>query len=129
MAESDLGILGGGQLARMLLAAATAFGLDVTIMEPAPDSPAGLSGAGSMMVTSRPNAVAAASNMRASCPPPRMPRSDSAINLMVHCSRARYPDAPGRPCPSRRRGHLHGRHIGPLRRGRAAHRSCLLHAG
>ena len=38
---AELGILGGGQLARMLLAAATALGLDVAIMEPAPDSPAG----------------------------------------------------------------------------------------
>ncbi len=38
---ADLGILGGGQLARMLLQAATALGLDVAIMEPAPDSPAG----------------------------------------------------------------------------------------
>src|SRR3989440_3650634 len=37
---ADLGILGGGQLGRMLLAAATALGLDVAIMEPAPDSPA-----------------------------------------------------------------------------------------
>src|SRR5207302_5082454 len=41
MAESDLGILGGGQLARMVLMAATALGLDVAIMEPAADSPAG----------------------------------------------------------------------------------------
>jgi 5-(carboxyamino)imidazole ribonucleotide synthase len=38
---AELGILGGGQLGRMLLAAATALGLDVAIMEPAPDSPAG----------------------------------------------------------------------------------------
>src|SRR5437764_8380973 len=38
---AELGILGGGQLARMLLMAATALGLDVAIMEPAPDSPAG----------------------------------------------------------------------------------------
>src|SRR5438105_13023839 len=38
---ADLGILGGGQLGRMLLAAAMALGLDVAIMEPAPDSPAG----------------------------------------------------------------------------------------
>ena len=38
---AELGILGGGQLARMLLAAAAALGLDVAIMEPAADSPAG----------------------------------------------------------------------------------------
>src|SRR5919197_6134363 len=38
---AELGILGGGQLGRMLLAAATALGLDVAIMEPTPDSPAG----------------------------------------------------------------------------------------
>ncbi len=37
----DLGILGGGQLARMLGGAATALGLDVAIMEQAADSPAG----------------------------------------------------------------------------------------
>ncbi len=36
-----LGILGGGQLARMLLQAATSLGLDVAVMEGAPDSPAG----------------------------------------------------------------------------------------
>ncbi len=38
---ADLGILGGGQLARMLLQAATALGLDVAVMEQAADSPAG----------------------------------------------------------------------------------------
>ncbi len=38
---ASLGILGGGQLARMMLHAASALGLDVAIMEPAPDSPAG----------------------------------------------------------------------------------------
>ncbi len=37
----ELGILGGGQLARMLLQAATTLGLDVAIMEGSPDSPAG----------------------------------------------------------------------------------------
>ena len=39
--RADLGILGGGQLARMLLQAATALGLDVAVMEQAADSPAG----------------------------------------------------------------------------------------
>ncbi len=39
--KADLGILGGGQLARMLLQAATALGLDVAVMEQAADSPAG----------------------------------------------------------------------------------------
>jgi len=39
--RAGLGILGGGQLARMLLQAATSFGLDVAVMEGAPDSPAG----------------------------------------------------------------------------------------
>ena len=37
----DLAILGGGQLARMLLHAASALGLDVAVMEREPDSPAG----------------------------------------------------------------------------------------
>ncbi len=37
----DLGILGGGQLARMLLQAATALGLEVAVMENEADSPAG----------------------------------------------------------------------------------------
>jgi len=37
----DLGILGGGQLARMLLQAASALGLDVAVMENEADSPAG----------------------------------------------------------------------------------------
>ena len=40
-APSDLGILGGGQLARMTLLAASALGIDVAIMDLAPDSPAG----------------------------------------------------------------------------------------
>lgn len=40
-ARADLGILGGGQLARMLLHAASALGLDVAIMEQEADSPAG----------------------------------------------------------------------------------------
>ncbi len=39
--RADLGILGGGQLARMLLQAATRLGLDVAVMEQAADSPAG----------------------------------------------------------------------------------------
>jgi len=40
-ARVGLGILGGGQLARMLLQAATSLGLDVAVMEGASDSPAG----------------------------------------------------------------------------------------
>jgi len=38
---ADIGILGGGQLARMLLLAATSLGLDVAVMEHVVDSPAG----------------------------------------------------------------------------------------
>ncbi len=41
MERADIGILGGGQLARMLLQAAARLGLDVAIMERVADSPAG----------------------------------------------------------------------------------------
>ena len=37
---STLGILGGGQLGRMLSQAASRLGLDVVILDPEPDSPA-----------------------------------------------------------------------------------------
>ena len=37
---ADLGILGGGQLGRMTLLAASALGIDVVIAERFPDSPA-----------------------------------------------------------------------------------------
>src|ERR1700750_2678971 len=38
---STIGILGGGQLGRMLSAAAGRLGFDVAILDPEPDSPAG----------------------------------------------------------------------------------------
>jgi 5-(carboxyamino)imidazole ribonucleotide synthase len=38
---STLGILGGGQLGRMLSQAAARLGFDVVILDPEPDSPAG----------------------------------------------------------------------------------------
>ena len=38
---STLGILGGGQLGRMLSQAASRLGFDVVILDPEPDSPAG----------------------------------------------------------------------------------------
>lgn len=46
---STLGILGGGQLGRMLSQAASRLGLDVVILDPEPDSPAGRVSAGQIV--------------------------------------------------------------------------------
>ena len=44
---ATLGVMGGGQLARMFVHAAQRLGYATAVLDPDPDSPAGLSGSGS----------------------------------------------------------------------------------